>query len=267
MASLQNFLYMTLKWALRDRIFHAVLGVSLVLFLLVPTFSLFSMRQVQELAITLSLSAVSAILLLLSVLLGAFSVWRDIEKRYTTSVLGLPISRTGYLLGKFFGIVLILACCALFLGGVSSLVIKIAAAQYPSDTAIHWLHIAAAIIFSTFKYVLLAALAILFSSFSTSFFLPVVGTVSVYLAGSASQDVVEYVSGDYGRTISPLFKVLIKTLYYLLPNFSAFNLNVQAIYGLPLSGSSLCFTFLYFLLYTAIVLYLAIWVFSRRDMT
>lgn len=267
MASLQNLLYMTLKWALRDRIFHAVLGVSLALFLLVPTFSLFSMRQVQELAITLSLSAVSAILLLLSVLLGAFSVWRDIEKRYTASVLGMPISRTAYLLGKFFGIVLILACCGLFLGGISSLVVKIAVAQYPSDSAVHWLNVAMAIFFFTLKYILLAALAILFSSFSTSFFLPVVGTVSVYLAGSASQDVVEYISGDYGRTVSPLFKLLIKSLYYLLPNFSAFNLNVQAIYGLPLSGNSLGFTFLYFLMYTAIVLYLATWVFSRRDMT
>ena len=59
----------------------------------------------------------------------------------------------------------------------------------------------------------------------------------------------------------------IKSLYYLLPNFSAFNLNVQAIYGLPLSGNGLGFTFLYFLMYTGIVLYLATWVFSRRDMT
>ena len=267
MASLRNLLYMTLKWALRDRIFHAVLGVSIVLFLLVPTFSLFSMRQVQELAVTLSLSAVSAILLLLSVLLGAFSVWRDIEKRYAASVLGLPISRAGYLLGKFSGIVLILASCAFFLGCVSLLVIKIAAAQYPSDIGLHWLNITIAIVFFTCKYILLAALALLFSSFSTSFFLPIVGTVSIYLAGSASQDVFEYIAGDYGRTIPALFKLLIKAIYYLLPNFTAFNLNVQAIYGLPLNFSALVVTFLYFVVYTAIVLYLATRIFSRRDIS
>lgn len=266
MASLKNFLYMTLKWALRDKIFHAVLGVAVVLFLLVPTFSLFSMRQVQELAITLSLTAVSVVLLLLSVLLGAFSVWRDIEKRYVTSVLGLPLSRASYLLGKFSGIVLILASCSLFLGCISFLVIKIAAAQYPSEISIQWLNIAVAMLFSTLKYILLVAVAMLLSSFSTSFFLPIVGTISVYLAGSASQDVLEYISGDYGRTISPLFKMMIKIVYYLLPNFAAFNLNVQAIYGLPLAAISLGYTCLYFILYTSIVLYLTVWIFSRRDL-
>ncbi len=71
----------TVRSILRDRVLHALLGVALLLFLLVPVFSLFSMRQVQELSVTLCLSALSLVLLVLSVLLGASSIWRDIERR------------------------------------------------------------------------------------------------------------------------------------------------------------------------------------------
>jgi ABC-type transport system involved in multi-copper enzyme maturation permease subunit len=224
------------------------------------------MRQVQELSITLSLSAISITLLCLATLLGAFSVWRDIERRYTAAVLGLPVSRASYLLGKFFGNTIVIVICALLLGGVSLAIIHFTAAQSPSEIKIIWFNIVAAIVADTLKYILLAALALFFSSFSTSFFLPIFGTVSMYFAGNASQDVFEYVSGDYGRSIPLLFKQCIKGVYYLLPNFSAFNLKVQAIYALPLPLDGLLLLFLYFFIYTAIIIYLAVWIFTRREL-
>jgi ABC-type transport system involved in multi-copper enzyme maturation permease subunit len=266
MLSLKNLLYVTLKWSLRDRVFHAVCGVALFLFLLVPSFSLFSMRQVQELSITLSLSAISFTLLVLATLLGSSSIWRDLERRYVASVLTLPLPRSSYVLGKFAGIALLLMITAISLGAVSLAAIKISALQYPSDIPIHWGNIVAAVVADSCKYVLLAALAMLLSSISTSFFLPIFGTISVYLAGSASQEVIEFVSGDYGRTIPPAFRLLVKGLYYLLPNFSAFNLKVQAIYGLPITLYGLCLTLLYFVTYTAIVLTVTTIFFKRREL-
>lgn len=266
MQSLKNLLYVTLKWTMRDRIFHAIVGVELFLFLLVPSFSLFSMRSIQELAITLSLSIISFTLFLLATLLGASSIWRDLERRYAASVLTLPMSRASYILGKFAGIALLLIVTAFCLGIASVAAIKISALQYPSELKIHWLNIAASITADALKYILLAALALLFSSISTSFFLPIFGTISVYLAGSASQEVFEFISGNSAQTIAPAFKILIKGIYYLLPNFSAFNLKVQAIYSLPLSLFGISLTFLYFLVYTAIVLSIAIILFKRREL-
>jgi ABC-type transport system involved in multi-copper enzyme maturation permease subunit len=262
----KNLLYIMFKSYLRDRVLHAVLGVALLLFLLVPAFSLFSMRQVQELAITLSLSAISSVLLVLAVLLGASSVWRDIERRYTTSLLGLPVSRGTYVVGKFLGIALLLLACGLLLGVVSGGVISVAASQYRSDIPIHWFNIGMAVFADSLKYILLAAVALLFSVLSTSFFLPVFGTISVYLAGSASQEVYEYISGDYAKSLSPVAKKLIAGVYYVLPNFAAFQLKVQAIYGLPLSPAGLGYMVLYFLVYTAILLSLSVWVFNRREL-
>lgn len=267
MHPVRNLLGVSLRWIVRDRLLHAIVGVALLLLLLVPAFSLFSMRQVQELAITLSLSAVSAVLLVIAVLLGASSIWRDIERRYSTAVLTLPLPRTAYLLGKFCAIALFLCLCAALLGGVSAVAIMFVAGGYPSDLPILWLNISAAVAMDALKYILLAAVGLLFSCISTSFFLPIFGTIAIYLAGSASQEVYEYISGEFGRTFSPLMLALLKGVYYLLPNFAAFNLKVQAIYGLPLSLSGLVFTCLYFFVYTAILLALSVWTFSRRELT
>src|SRR5512147_2633812 len=93
----------TFKGIFRDRIFKGI-AICSFFFLLIPSVTSLSMRQVTELSINLSLSLISFMLLLLSVFLGGTSLWKDMERRYSYSVLGLPVSRTSYLLGKFFGI-------------------------------------------------------------------------------------------------------------------------------------------------------------------
>lgn len=260
-----NMMRVTLLAIIRDRILHALFGVAFLMLLLVPVFSLFSMRQVQELSITLSLSSVSFVLLILSIILGASSVWRDIERRFMASVLGLPASRANFLMGKYGGIALFLFASTIFLGIVAMVVISIGAAQYESAIPVRWENVVLAIAFDGLKYLLLAAVALLFSALSTSFFLPIFGTLAIYLAGSASQEVMEYLSGEFGRQLSQVAKGLIQFVYYVLPNFSAFDLKVEAIYALPLDPAVLLLTFLYFIVYSAILLSLAVWAFSRRE--
>ena len=93
--------YLNMRGLLRDRFFYAVFLTAFFLVVLIPVFSNFSMRQVQELSLSLALSTHSAFLLVLAVLMGTSSLWRDIEKRLVHSVLSLPISRGRYLLEKF----------------------------------------------------------------------------------------------------------------------------------------------------------------------
>lgn len=261
-----NLAFLSFRWALRDRVLHVILGAALLVFCLVPLFSTFSMRQVQELSITLSLSAISFTLLVLSILLGSSAVWRDVERRYTASVMSLPIHRSAYIFGKFLGSALLLVICSAIMGLISLLVIAVSSSLYPSDLPIHWGTILLSVASSCMKYILLATIALLFSCISTSFFLPFFGTVSLFLAGSASQEVYEYITGDMGASISPFATLAVKGLYYLLPNLSAFNFQVNAIYGLDISAKGLVFTTLYFLVYTAIILVLAAWIFGRREM-
>lgn len=254
------------KATLRDRILHAICIIALLMLVMVPTLSTFSMRQVQELAVSLSLSGVSFVLLILTLLLGSTSIWRDIERRYTAALLPLPLGRGTYLAGRFCGAALFIVAAGLILGAAATAVIALAAVQYPSEVPLAWGTIVLALAADIVKYLLLASIVLLLSTVSTSFFLPFFGATAIYLAGSASQEVYEYVSGQYGAEIHPLSLAAIKGVYWLLPNFAAFNFKVQAVYALPVRQTEMILPLTYGVLYGAIMFTLAVWVFARRQL-
>src|SRR6185369_14635696 len=226
-----------------------------VLFLFIPSAASLSMRQVPELSITLSLSLISFILLLLSVFLGATSLWKDMERRYTFSVLSLPISRSSYLLGRFFGLALFLVLTAAFLGTAACLVIKVTSGIYPPDRPVVWSWLVLAIVFATLKYILLVGVALLLSTVSTSFFLPIFGTICAFLASGITKQVYEYVNSPAAaQAVSPLLKPAVALVYFLLPNLTGFDLKVNAIYGIAPDPVGLGITAAYFVAYTAILL-------------
>lgn len=256
----------TLKGIFRDRVFQGIMVLSL-LFLFIPSAASLSMRQVTELSITLSLSLISFILLLLSVFLGATSLWKDMERRYTFSVLSLPISRCSYLLGRFFGLAFFLILTSTILGTVACLMIKISSTIYPSERPIMWSLLLFAIVFTTFKYILLVGVALLLSTVSTSFFLPIFGTICAFLASGITQQVYEFVNSPSAeKLVSPLLKPIVVVFYYLLPNLSGFDLKVNAIYGIPPNLAGLGVTAAYFVAYTSILLGLSAILFNRREM-
>lgn len=255
----------TLKGIFRDRVFQGIM-VTACAFLLIPVIASLSMRQVTELSLTLSLSLISFILLLLAVFLGGTSLWKDIERRYTFSVLGLPISRQSYMIGRFGGVALFVLLAAIVLGIAAFAVVLYATTLYPSERPVIWVNMVTCILFDAFKYILLIAVAFLFSTVSTSFFLPVFGTIAMFLAGGITQQVYEFVNSPAADKLSPLLKQLAIGLYYILPNFGAFDLKVNAIYGLPLPANGLFFTVAYFVVYVGLLLSTAATIFARREM-
>ena len=255
----------TLKGIFRDRVFQGIM-VTACAFLLIPKIASLSMRQVTELSLTLSLSLISFILLLLSVFLGGTSLWKDIERRYTFSVLGLPLSRQKYMLGRFGGTALFVLLSSVVLGIAACAVVGVTSATYPPDRPVIWGTMALCILFDALKYILLIAVAFLFSTVSTSFFLPVFGTIATFLAGGVTQQVYEYIHSPAAKTLSPAVKQIATGLYYLMPNFSAFDLKVNAIYALPVSFEGLLLTAAYFVIYVGILLSFSAAIFMRREM-
>lgn len=134
---MRQIFIITFKGIFRDRVLRGI-AMSSLFFLLVPSVSSLSMRQVVELSITLSLSLISVMMLLLSVFLGGSSLWKDMERRYTFSVLGLPVSRTKYLLGKFIGTAAFLFLAALILGAAGAVVVKYVSVLYPPMRPVVW---------------------------------------------------------------------------------------------------------------------------------
>lgn len=238
-----------------------------VLFLFIPSAASLSMRQMTELTTTLSLSLISFIMLLLAIFLGATSIWKDIERRYTLSVLSLPMSRSSYLLGRFLGIALFMLVTAVFLGAIALVAIKVASFGYPPSRPVVWSTIIVTILFDALKYILVVAIAMLLSTVSTSFFLPVFGSISAFLAGTVSQPAYDYLQTPAAQAaVSGVVRKTAVVLYYLIPNLSGFDLKIHAIYSLPFNTQGLLLTGVYFVVYTFILLVIGSYLFARREM-
>jgi ABC-type transport system involved in multi-copper enzyme maturation permease subunit len=54
-------------------------------------------------------------------------------------------------------------------------------------------------------------------------------------------------------------------LYWVLPNLAQFDVKTEVVHGLPVSIGSMALSTAYAALYTAMLLTLAVYVFSRRD--
>jgi ABC-type transport system involved in multi-copper enzyme maturation permease subunit len=238
-----------------------------IFFLFIPSLASLSMRQATELTITLTLSLISFILLLLAVFLGATSIWKDIERRYTFSVLSLPISRTTYLIGKFLGVALFILLTALFLGVFAVIAIKSASYGYPPSRPLVWSTIVVAIVFDAFKYIIIAAVSILLSTVSSSFFLPIFGAISTYFAGTVTQEVYDYLHTPSAQTaVVGFVRKVALSLYYILPNLGSFNLKANAIYSIPINLLGITLTLCYFIVYVSIVISIAALLFNKKDM-
>lgn len=260
-----SVLLISFKGILRDKLYQGIV-LTTVLFLTIPATSTFSLRQVAALATTLSLSLTSFILLLISVFLGGTSLWKDIERKYVYSALGMPMRRSSYLVGKYLGICGFLFLTACVLGLMAIAAVYFAAAAYPPDKPILWANLGWAILLDGLKYSLLVAVAFMLSTLSTSFFLPIFGTIAVFLAGSATQEVFDYLHTTQGQELPATTIATAKALYFLLPNLSAFDLSTHAIYGLPISTPGLLLVLGYGICYISILLCLACLFFSRRDL-
>jgi ABC-type transport system involved in multi-copper enzyme maturation permease subunit len=64
---------------------------------------------------------------------------------------------------------------------------------------------------------------------------------------------------------SPEAAYLARALYYVLPNFAAFDIKTNVVYALPVPGSYVATTAVYALAYIALLLGAAVIIFSKKD--
>jgi hypothetical protein len=119
---------------------------------------------------------------------------------------------------------------------------------------------AAAIGLTCVELMVIVALATLFSSFTTpmlaSFF-----SVGIYAVGHLSRDLRQLAEqGD----LEGLRSVAI-WVHRLLPDLESFNLSIEAAHGLPIPATEIWLPVLYGSLYAAALLFLASYLFARRD--
>jgi ABC-type transport system involved in multi-copper enzyme maturation permease subunit len=260
------FVGIALKSGIRDRVLHAILGMGLLLLLSTPVVAVFSMRQVVALATSYSFSIISLMGLLLTLFMAMTLLARDLEQRSVYTVCSLPISRSVYLLGKFLGLAMLIFAAIVIMGCFSAVAILVLERLYPPERAFAWGAFFTGLWFQYWVFLIVGAITVLFTTVATSNFLPLALSVGIYF-GSYSTEAVRYFvqSGGGQERLGPAVKMFGQLVYWILPNFSAFDLKAEVVYGVAMSNKVLMLTQLYGIGYLGILLVLAMIAFSRRE--
>lgn len=259
--------YITFKEGIKNRaIFGIFIMVVLMLAAVVTLTNLF-MRDIVKVAADLSLATISFSGLLMTLFIGTNLLAKDIDKRTIYMVISRPVSRAQYLIGKFFGLFLLVTAAVLFLGVVSSLPVYFAGLGYQNPQSIFkWNVYFIAILFIAMKLTLIASVIIFFSSITSTSFITLVLTIATYLIGSTNEVVKGILDAKIeGLTISPLMEGIIKFVYYVFPNLSAFDLKIQAAHGISIPFGYFLWVSAYWLVYMAVMIAGGALIIRRRE--
>jgi ABC-2 type transport system permease protein len=117
-----------------------------------------------------------------------------------------------------------------------------------------------ALYFIVLQFVIITALALFFSSFSTPIF-SAIFAFWLFVIGSFAQDLRNFAAMTHGVT-----RWLATGAAYLVPNFSALNVITQVAHGEPVSHNLIIFNTVYALLYSLATLSAAVLIFERRNL-
>jgi ABC-type transport system involved in multi-copper enzyme maturation permease subunit len=244
----------------------AILVVGLLLLFTTPVMALFSMRQMMALATSYSLSIIGLMGLLLTLFMAMGLLARDLEQRSVYTICSLPISRTVYLFGKFLGLAVLILIALAILGCFAAGALFILERLNPGEPAVGWSAFFIGLWFQYWVFLIVGAITLLFTTVATSNFLPLALSVGIYFASHSTEAVRYFLLSDSGQErMGPVVKVFGRAVYWILPNFSAFDLKTQVVYGLAINGKEILLTQLYGIGYLGVILVLAMIAFSRRE--
>jgi ABC-type transport system involved in multi-copper enzyme maturation permease subunit len=214
----------------------------------------------------LGLSATSIFGVFIAVFIGVGLVSKEVDRRSIYNLLPKPIHRYQFVAGKYAGLLLTLAVNVAVMALALYAVLLYMSQGVPDIVQRGWdapaldpaLLKAIALIFM--ELMLITAIAILFSTFSTPI-LSAALTFGLFIAGHFSTDL----RNSDQVVDSPAVVGLARGLYWVLPNLAQFDVKAQVVHGQPVSPGYMALASGYAAIYIAMLLIVAMYVFSRRD--
>src|SRR4051794_5602107 len=136
----------------------------------------------------LGLASISIFGLLIAVFIGIGLVWKEVEKRSIYTLLSKPMRRSEFVVGKYVGLVLTLAINVIVMTAAFYAVVGYMGWQAPENVRAAWASPAAdpamlkAIALIMIELMLVTAIALFFSTFSTPF-LSALLTMGIWVIG------------------------------------------------------------------------------------
>ena len=242
----------TFREAIRDRVLYLLMAFALILIVVSRLLSLLTVGDEGKIIKDVGLSAISIFGLLTAVFVGVSLVFKEIERRTVFTLLANPVRRWQFLLGKFTGLLAVLAMNVGLMSVALGLVLFVRG-ESP------W-GLAPAVLLILVELAIVTAFSLLFSSL-TNPILAAVWTAAVYVSGHLawSLELLE------ARVPEGVARLACRAVYWALPNLDRLNIKAEVVHGLPLPDGFVPLSLLYGAAYALAVLLIAAAVFERKD--
>lgn len=239
---------------IRDRVLYLI-GLYAVLLALALRFlpEVAAMTE-NKISLDLGLAAMNLIGLVIAVFVGTGLVNKEIEKRTVLVLIAKPISRSEFIVGKHLGLSAVLVVLVATMTAIFLALLQFNQLTFPLGAML----LAAFYLFLQLS--LITAVALCFGVFTSSL-LATLLTFAVYIMGNFSRDLVQL--GKLAK--NPTIESITQGIYTVLPDLARLDLKNQAVYNLLPDPVTLVTDAAYGIVYTVLLLAIAILIFSRRQ--
>jgi len=243
----------TFREAIRNRILYLLLVFAVTMISFAQILSLLTVGSEEKIIKDFGLASIDVFGVLTAVFIGIGLVSREIERRTVYTILAKPIHRFEFVLGKFAGLALTLLVNTAVMAAWFFLVLLLEGMFDP--------RLGLAILLLFFQFLLVTAIAVLFSCLSTPILSSVL-TLALYVVGHLlwSLDLLQR------RLHSVAATAVCRVLYYVLPNLGNFDIKGEVVHGLAIDPSRIAWAAAYLVLYGTAILATACAAFERKEL-
>ena len=176
----------------------------------------------------IGLGSVEIFSTVIAIFMGVTLIHQELKLRTIYLLFARPIKRWQYLLGKFFGMSLLIFVEILFMAVILEGLFIIYGGP---EKIITYLPVFYSILLQTMTIIAMAV----FCSTLTEIVVGAILTISFYITGAISYNLQYALSGK----VSEMTMKIVTMLRYILPDFSYFNIKDNLVYGTGLEGINL----------------------------
>lgn len=243
----------TFREAVRNKIFYLLIGVGIFFALSSELIGLLTVGDRAKVIIDVGLASINFFSVLIAIFTGINLVFKEIDKKTIYFVLTKPISRSQFILGKFFGLAFTMLAALIFMVLIFLLFLKIGSVGIDYRILVYFLLLYV-------ELLVIIALSVLFSSVSSPI-LASIYIICLYLIGH----IVWTFQLFKDKMESVMMKLVAEFLYYILPNLEKFNIKSTIVLKSDIQWGLVGAAIGYGLTYVTAVLLLAMTVFSRKQ--
>jgi len=244
----------TFREAIRDRILYLFIGFAIIMVISTKLFGMLTVGDESKIVKDIGLAAMQFFSMLIAVMMSMLLISREVDNRTVFNILSKPVRRWQFILGKYLGLVAIVAVNLLLITVILVVMVLIYTGQFDPM-----------LVFAAFMTMLEMSVVAAFATLFAVLTRPILGslmTLAMFIVGHTSADLwmlTRHLPGTFTRAV-------ITVVYYLVPNLERFNFKTEVVHDLAIQPAAVGWAVVYASAFVAVLLFLAALRFQTKDL-